>query len=79
MGLKMSNSTQIKCPTSIDVQYILAHQVEEQFKRQYQEKEAVLTQQLRDFEQKKNELFNQLKDSISAALAPQKSLINQIF
>ncbi len=64
----MANSNQINCPncgTSIDVQDILAHQVEEQFKQQYQEKETLLAQQLRDFEQKKqkeNELFQERLD-----------------
>lgn len=78
----MTNQSQVKCPncgTSIDVQDILAHQVEEQYKQQYQEKEATLAQQLRDFQQKKNELFKQLEDSISDSLAFHKSLINQIF
>ncbi|MFY0607584.1 MAG: DUF2130 domain-containing protein [Cyclobacteriaceae bacterium] len=64
----MTDQSQIKCPncgTSIDVQDILAHQVEEQYKQQYQEKEATLAQQLRDFEQKKqkeNELFQERLD-----------------
>lgn len=61
----MSNQTQIKCPscgTSIDVQDILAHQVEEQYKHQYQQKEAMLAEQQRVFEEKKkreNELFQE--------------------
>ncbi|QSE99199.1 DUF2130 domain-containing protein [Fulvivirga lutea] len=61
----MNNSTQIKCPncgTSIDVQDILAHQVEEQFKKEYEQKEAQLAQLKQEFEEKKrkeNELFQE--------------------
>jgi len=70
----MKNETQIKCPncgTSIDVQDILSHQLEEEIKQKYQsqiadEKKKYQSQQERlkqeklDFEQKKkkeNELF----------------------
>lgn len=61
----MKDQAQIKCPncgTSIDVQDILAHQVEEEYKQIYQQKEAQLTEQQHQFEQKKkkeNELFQE--------------------
>lgn len=66
---EMSSQTQIKCPncgTSIDVQDILAHQVEEQFKQEYQQKEQLLVQQQREFDEKKkkeNELFQERLDT----------------
>lgn len=76
----MNNNTQIKCPscgTSIDVQDILAHQLEAEIKQKYQsqlaserqryEQEQVKLQQEREaFEQKKkqeNELFQQRLDN----------------
>lgn len=72
----MKNETQIKCPncdTSIDVQDILAHQLEEEIKQKYQSQVAAekkkyeqeqekLKQEKLDFEQKKkkeNELFQE--------------------
>ena len=72
----MPDQTQIKCPncgTSIDVQDILAHQLEDEIKQKYQsqleqekkkqeQKEADLAEQLRQFEEKKkreNELFQE--------------------
>ncbi|GAB3328262.1 DUF2130 domain-containing protein [Marivirga atlantica] len=62
----MSDPTEkIKCPncgTSIDVQDILAHQVEEKFKQEFQLKEAELSKQRQEFEEKKskeNELFQE--------------------
>ena len=76
----MTNNTQIKCPscgTSIDVQDILAHQLEAEIKQKYQnqlaserqryEQEQTKLQQEREaFEQKKkqeNELFQQRLDN----------------
>jgi hypothetical protein len=76
----MNNSTQIQCPnckTNIDVQDILAHQLEAKIRLQYQEREQVekqklekeaqaLQQQKLDFEEKKrreNELFQERLDS----------------
>src|SRR5690606_24324360 len=76
----MNNNTQIKCPscgTSIDVQDILAHQLEAEIKQKYQsqlaserqryEQEQMKLQQEREaFEQKKrqeNELFQQRLDA----------------
>ena len=76
----MNNNTQIKCPscgTSIDVQDILAHQLEAEIKQKYQsqlaserqryEQEQTKLQQEREaFEQKKkqeNELFQQRLDT----------------
>lgn len=70
----MQNATQIKCPncgTEIDVQDILAHQVEEQIKVKYQTalaeekkkydaQQAILAKEKEEFEKKKqkeNELF----------------------
>ncbi|MFI0429195.1 DUF2130 domain-containing protein [Mariniflexile sp. HMF6888] len=75
----MNNETQIKCPncgTSIDVQDILAHQLEEEIKQKYQSQLAEekkkyeaeqekLKQEKLDFEQKKkqeNELFQERFD-----------------
>lgn len=72
----MKEQTQIKCPncgTSIDVQDILAHQLEDEIKQKYQSKlaeaqknaekeKAKLAQEKADFEAKKkqeNELFQQ--------------------
>ncbi len=72
----MQNPTQIKCPncgTEIDVQDILAHQVEEQIKVKYQTaladekkkydvQQAALAKEKEDFEKKKqkeNELFTE--------------------
>ena len=76
----MNNNTQIKCPscgTAIDVQDILAHQLEEEIKQKYQSQLAAereryaqeqdkLRQEREAFEQKKrqeNELFQQRLDS----------------
>ena len=76
----MNNTTQIKCPncgTSIDVQDILAHQLEAKIKHQYQaqlaeerqryeQEQAKLQQEREAFEQKKkqeNELFQQRLDA----------------
>lgn len=76
----MKNDTQIKCPgcgTSIDVQDILAHQLEDEIKQKYQSQLAIerqrheqeqtrLNQEREAFEQKKkqeNELFQQRLDS----------------
>lgn len=75
----MSTPTQIHCPscgTTIDVQDILAHQLEDEIKLKYerealaekqriQEREKVLNQSLADFEEKKkreNELFQERLD-----------------
>jgi len=72
----MSTPTQIHCPncgTAIDVQDILAHQLEDEIKQKYereaqaekqriQEREQLLKQSLADFEEKKkreNELFQE--------------------
>ncbi|MBQ0786241.1 MAG: DUF2130 domain-containing protein [Oceanihabitans sp.] len=72
----MKNETQIKCPncgTSIDVQDILSHQLEEEIKQKYQsqiadekkkyeQQQEKLKQEKHDFEQKKkkeNELFQE--------------------
>ncbi len=76
----MKNDTQIKCPgcgTSIDVQDILAHQLEDEIKQKYQsqlaaerqrheQEQARLNQEREAFEQKKkqeNELFQQRLDN----------------
>lgn len=76
----MTNNTQIKCPscgTSIDVQDILAHQLEAEIKQKYQsqlaserhryeQEQAKLQQEREAFEQKKkqeNELFQQRLDN----------------
>lgn len=72
----MDNTTQIKCPncgTSIDVQDILAHQLEEEIrqkyqsqltdvKKQFEQEQEKLSREKADFEQKKkqeNELFRE--------------------
>ncbi len=63
----MSTSTQIKCPncgTSIDVQDILSHQLEEQIQRKYQEQFAALQQQQKIAQQnfeKEREAFEEKK------------------
>jgi hypothetical protein len=76
----MQNATQIKCPncgTEIDVQDILAHQVEDQIKLKYQSalaeekkkydaQQAVLAKEKEEFEKKKqkeNELFTERLES----------------
>ncbi len=87
----MNNETQIKCPncgTSIDVQDILAHQLEEEIKQKYQAQIAEekkkyeaeqekLKQEKLDFEQKKkqeNELFQERFDK---KLKEEKSLMEK--
>jgi len=87
----MENQTQIKCPncgTSIDVQDILAHQLEDEIKQKYQaqiaeekkkyeaEQEKLKLEKL-DFEQKKkqeNELFQERFDK---KLKEEKSLMEE--
>lgn len=87
----MKNETQIKCPncgTSIDVQDILSHQLEEEIKQKYQaqiaeekkkyelEQEKFKQEKL-DFEQKKkqeNELF---QERIDKKLKEEKTLIEE--
>ncbi|WP_262246749.1 DUF2130 domain-containing protein [Parapedobacter soli] len=85
----MTNNTRIKCPscgTSIDVQDILAHQLEAQIKQQYQsqlaeerkkyiQEQAKFNQEREAFEQKKkqeNELFQQ---RLEAKLRDEKKAI----
>ncbi|KJS07121.1 MAG: Caldesmon [Flavobacteriales bacterium BRH_c54] len=87
----MKNETKIKCPkcgTSIDVQDILAHQLEEEIKQKYQAQIAEekkkyeaeqdkLKQEKLDFEQKKkqeNELFQERFDK---KLKEEKSLMEE--
>jgi hypothetical protein len=87
----MKEETKIKCPncgTSIDVQDILAHQLEEEIKQKYQsqiaeEKKKYITEQERlkqekaEFEQKKkqeNELF---QEKLQSQLKEEKILIEQ--
>ncbi len=87
----MQDKTQIKCPncgTSIDVQDILAHQLEEEIKQKYQAQIAEekkkyeaeqekLKQEKLDFEQKKkqeNELFQERFDK---KLKEEKSLMEE--
>ena len=76
----MQNTTQVKCPncgTNIDVQDILAHQVEEQIKVKYQSalaeekkkydaQQALFNKEKEEFEKKKlkeNELFTERLES----------------
>tara|TARA_R110001583_G_scaffold85590_2_gene224426 strand:- start:1514 stop:2791 length:1278 start_codon:yes stop_codon:yes gene_type:complete len=87
----MKNQTQIKCPncgTSIDVQDILSHQLEEEIKQKYQSQLAdekkkyeaeqdKLKQEKLDFEQKKkqeNELFQERFDK---KLKEEKGLLEE--
>lgn len=87
----MKNDTQIKCPncgTAIDVQDVLSHQLEEDFKMKYNaqlaeekkkyEKEfEQLNQQKEDFEKKKqkeNELF---QERFNAKLKEEKTIIEK--
>ncbi|MFV0304170.1 MAG: DUF2130 domain-containing protein [Moheibacter sp.] len=87
----MSNKTQIKCPnceTSIDVQDILAHQLEEEIKQKYQKESneakvkinnqiELLKKEKVEFEQKKekeNELFKErLNKQLKEAKKEQES------
>lgn len=85
----MSNNTQIKCPncgTSIDVQDILSHQLEEELKKKFnsqlneekdkfEKKNAALLKEKQDFElkkQKENELF---QERLEAKLKEEKKAI----
>jgi len=87
----MKNETQIKCPncgTSIDVQDILSHQLEDEInkkyqaqiaeeKKRYEVEQEKLKQEKLDFEQKKkqeNELFQERFDK---KLKEEKSLIEE--
>ncbi|MGK6350807.1 DUF2130 domain-containing protein [Parapedobacter sp. DT-150] len=87
----MNNTTQIKCPncgTSIDVQDILAHQLEEKIKQKYQSQLAAEQQHFarqqeellkakEDFEQKKkqeNELF---QDRLQKQLKEERKAIEE--
>jgi hypothetical protein len=87
----MQNPTQIKCPncgTEIDVQDILAHQVEEQIKVKYQSaladekkkydvQQAALAKEKEDFEKKKqneNALFN---EKLEAKLKTERKSIEE--
>ncbi|HSH65283.1 MAG TPA: DUF2130 domain-containing protein, partial [Bacteroidia bacterium] len=87
----MKNDTQIKCPNcgiSIDVQNIISHQLEEDFKKKYNaqlaeekkkyEKEfEQLNQQKEDFEKKKqkeNELF---QERFNAKLKEEKTALEK--
>ncbi len=87
----MENQTQIKCPncgTDIDVQDILSHQLEENFKKKYNEAVAqerkkyekefeVLTKSKEEFEikkQKENELF---QEKLNAKLKEEKEQIER--
>ncbi len=85
----MSNNTQIKCPncgTSIDVQDILSHQLEEELRKKFnsqlneekdkfERKNAALLKEKQDFElkkQKENELF---QERLEAKLKEEKKAI----
>ncbi|MBL0049502.1 MAG: DUF2130 domain-containing protein [Bacteroidetes bacterium] len=87
----MSNNTQIKCPncgTSIDVQDILSHQLEEELKKKFnsqlneekdkfEKKNAALLKEKQDFElkkQKENEIFQERFD---AKIKEEKKLLEE--
>lgn len=87
----MQNETKIKCPncsTLIDVQDILAHQLEDEIKKKYsakladeqkkiEEKASLLAKQQEDFElkkQKENELF---QERVTAKIKEEKLLIEK--
>lgn len=88
----MNSSTQIKCPncgTSVDVQDILAHQLEEKIKQKYQvqaaEEKQKLEQQFEQFSQEKeqfeqkkkqeNELF---KERLEKQLSEEKAALERL-
>lgn len=88
---KMSNNTQIKCPncgTSIDVQDILAHQLEEEIKQKYQsqltaekkkieQEEKILDEAKKEFEESKrhqNEIF---QERLDVKLKEERKLIEE--
>lgn len=85
----MNNQTQIKCPncnTSIDVQDILAHQLEDEIKRKYEsqlanekkkfETEAdKLNKDKADFEQKKKQMNEMFQDRLEAKIKEEKKAL----
>jgi hypothetical protein len=89
--LKMANNTQIKCPncgTSIDVQDILAHQLEDEIKRKYQgqleserkrhQSEAEeLNKAKEEFELKKKEANELFKERLEKQLREERKLIEE--
>ncbi len=87
----MNNKTQIKCPncgTSIDVQDILAHQLEEEIKQKYQlqladEKKKVdleqekLSKAKEEFEQKKKQENDLFQERIESKLKDERKTIEE--
>lgn len=85
----MNNQTQIKCPncnTSIDVQDILAHQLEDEIKRKYEsqlanekkkfETEAdKLNKDKADFEQKKKQMNEMFQERLEAKIKEEKKAL----
>jgi hypothetical protein len=85
----MENNTQIKCPncgTSIDVQDILAHQLEEEIKQKYQSQIAEekkkyeseqekLKQEKLDFEQKKKQENDMFQERFDKRLKEEKGVL----
>lgn len=72
----MKNETQIKCPecgTTIDVQDILAHQLEDEIKQKYQKQ---LIAQQKEFEKKTEEL-NKQQQTLEAAKKEQDEFIQK--
>jgi hypothetical protein len=85
----MNNSTQIQCPncqTNIDVQDILAHQLEAKIRLQYQEREKIekqkleseaqaLQQQKLEFEEKKRHENALFQDRLDSKIKEERKLI----
>lgn len=76
----MTNETQIKCPecgTLIDVQDILAHQVEEKFKQEYQQKEIELANKKKEFEEKRKQEDELFQDRIEKQLKEDRKALEE--
>lgn len=87
----MNNETQIKCPncgTSIDVQDILAHQLEEEIKQKYQsqlasekkkfeEEQEKLNKAKSDFEEKKKQQNELFQDRLDKQLREERKTIEE--
>ncbi len=87
----MENKTQIKCPncgTFIDVQDILAHQLEEEIKQKYQsqlatekkqfeQEQAQLDKARQEFEEKKRKENEQFQERFDAKLKEEKKTIEE--
>lgn len=87
----MSSNTQVKCPecgTSIDVQDILSHQLEDEIKKKYQTQlsdvkkkfegeQEKLNQAKLEFERKRKEQNEQFQERLENALKEEKKLVEE--